>query len=196
LQLDQTKERKMPMKFDVRPLLKATLFVTLAFATLTGAAQSSTPEDHSGPMTKQAPNDASNKEIEEVMDEFHQAVTTHDGARLAKLFLPEGSLWLNVLTDNAYERTLHQNPSAVKVKVGNYQDFAKFVSTTTKALDPRHTNIVIHTDGTVAAVFFDFVFYIDGQSENHGSETWQLVRQTDGWRIAAITYSSDPFNQP
>jgi hypothetical protein len=46
----------------------------------------------------------------------------------------------------------------VKVKVGNYQDFAKFVSGTTKALDLRHTNIVTDTNGTVASVYFDFVF--------------------------------------
>jgi hypothetical protein len=36
---------------------------------------------------------------------------------------------------------------------------------------------------------------MDGRSdelENHGSETWQLVKAVDGWRIAAISYSSQP----
>jgi hypothetical protein len=31
-------------------------------------------------------------------------------------------------------------------------------------------------------------FYIDGQPENQGSETWQLVKTVDGWRIASITW--------
>ncbi|HEX3471610.1 MAG TPA: nuclear transport factor 2 family protein, partial [Silvibacterium sp.] len=126
-----------------------------------------------------------------VMTDFHEAVASHDGARLSNLFLPDGNL-LNVLTDNAYAHLKGNTPSAPKVKVSSYRDFAKFVSTTTKTLDPRHTNVVIHTDGTIATAYFDFVFFIDGQAENRGSETWQLVKGVDGWRIASIAYSSEP----
>lgn len=51
----------------------------------------------------------------------------------------------------------------------------------------------ILTDGTIASVYFNFVFLIDGKPENQGSETWQLVKTGDGWKIAAITtYSSNP----
>jgi hypothetical protein len=164
----------------------------LAFVALTVSTQKLMPQDHSVSGMKQASGDVSTKETQQVMDEFHEAVSLHDGARLAKRFLPEGSAWLNVLTDKAYEHALNQNPSTVTVKVGSYQDFAKFVSKTTKVLDPRHTNIMIRTSGTVASVYFDFVFFIDGQPKNQGSETGQLVKGTDGWRIAAISYSSEP----
>lgn len=119
-------------------------------------------------------------DIQRVMDNFHEAVVSHDGARLSALFIPEGSTWLNVLK------------SPAKVRVGSYQDFAKFVSTTKSALNPQHSHIKIHTDGTIASAYFDFVFKIDGKVENTGSETWQLVKGPDGWRIAAITYSSEP----
>jgi ketosteroid isomerase-like protein len=119
-------------------------------------------------------------DIQRVMDNFREAVVTHDGARLSALFIPEGSTWLNVLK------------SPAKVRVGSYQDFAKFVSTTKSALNPQHSHIKIHTDGTIASAYFDFVFMIDGKVENTGSETWQLVKGPDGWRIAAITYSSEP----
>ena len=44
-------------------------------------------------------------------------------------------------------------------------------------------------------MYFDFVLKIDGKDENRGSETWQLVKATAGWRIAAISYSSDPTVQ-
>lgn len=94
------------------------------------------------------------------MKEFHDAVVAHDGATLSSLFLPDANIWLNVLTDSAY--------------------------------DPEHSNIVIHRDGTIAAVYFDFVFKSDGKINNAGSETWQLVKAADGWRIAAICYSSNP----
>lgn len=131
-------------------------------------------------------------EIERVMSSFHDAVTSHEGERLAKLFLPDASLWLNVLTNEAYELTKSKSPATSKVRVSDYHSFAHFVSTTTKSLEPRHTNVMIHTDGTIATVYFDFVFLIDNHEENRGSETWQLVKSPDGWKIASIVYSSNP----
>ena len=146
------------------------------------AAQAATVNDHQ----------ADRAAIEKVMKQFHDAVVTHDGATLSGLFLPDANIWLNVLTDSTYDRAKAKTPAPPKVRVSNYRDFAKFVSTTTQSLDPEHSNIVIHTDGTIAAVYFDFVFKADGKANNAGSETWQLVKAGDGWRIAAISYSSNP----
>ena len=123
-------------------------------------------------------NDVS--DIQHLMTTFHEAVVAHDGSRLETLFIRDGSLWLNVLK------------SPPTVRVGSYHDFAKFVSTTKSALNPKHSRIRILTDGTIASVYFDFVFLIDGKAENKGSETWTLVKGADGWRIAALTYSSEP----
>lgn len=130
--------------------------------------------------------------IEQVMKEYHAAILAHDGTALAGLFLPDANLWLNVLTDSAYARAQAKSPTGQKVRVSSYRDFAKLVSTTPKNFDPEHSNVVIHTDGTIAAVYFDFVFNVDGKATNRGSETWQLVKAADGWRIASIIYSSDP----
>jgi hypothetical protein len=41
-------------------------------------------------------------------------------------------------------------------------------------------------------VYFDFIFLVDGKETNRGSETWVLVKSDGGWRIADITYSSNP----
>jgi len=178
---------------EMKQTLRYTLaIVTLAIAPLALGAQERKSRDV--PVSSAA-GQSDKSDIEQVMNNFHEAVVSHDGTRLSNLFLPEASLWLNVLTDEAYEHVKAGTASAPKVRASNYRDFAKFVSTTTKSLDPRHTNIVIHTDGTIATVYFDFVFLIDGKEENHGSETWQLVRGVDGWRIASIVYSSDPVAQ-
>lgn len=130
--------------------------------------------------------------VAEVMKQYHAAILAHDGTALSGLFLPDANLWLNVLTDSAYDRAKTKTAATQRVRVGNYRDFANFVSTTSKSLDPEHSNIVIHTDGTIAAVYFDFVFNSEGKANNAGSETWQLVKTVDGWRIAAICYSSNP----
>jgi hypothetical protein len=131
-------------------------------------------------------------DVQHVMDAYHEAVVTHDGSRLAALFIPEGSTWLNVLSDDAYARARAKSPYATKVRVGSYKDFAKLVSTSKANFNPTHTNIRIKSDGTIAAVYFDFVFLIDGKEQNRGSESWQLVKGSDGWRIATITCSSQP----
>jgi hypothetical protein len=126
------------------------------------------------------------------MKRDHAAILAHDGNALAALFLPDANLWLNVLTDSAYARAQTKSAIAQKVRVSNYKDFAKLVSTTPKSFDPEHSNVAIHTDGTIAAVNFDFVFNVDGKANNRGSESWQLVKAANGWRIASIIYSSEP----
>lgn len=130
--------------------------------------------------------------VQKVMDSFHRAVINHDGAQVAALFIPEGSAWLNVLSDEAYARAKVKSPNAPKIRPGSYKEFADFVSHSKVSLEPRHSHVRIHTDGTIAAAYFDFEFLIDGKIENRGSETWQLVKGPEGWRIAAITYSSSP----
>lgn len=147
-------------------------------------------DEHSHPTLARTYQDTI--DVQHVMDAFHQAVVTHDGARLAALFIPEGSAWLNVLSDDGYARAKAKSPQAHKIRLGSYRDFAKFVSDSKDSLDPRHSHIRIHSDGVIATAYFDFVFLINGKEENRGSETWQLVKDTEGWRIAAITYSSTP----
>jgi hypothetical protein len=131
-------------------------------------------------------------DVQHVMAAYHEAVLTHDGARLASLFIPQGSTWLNVLSDQAFAHLRTSKPGITKVKVGNYQDFAKAVSQSTKHMDPEHQHVRIQSDGTIASVYFDYVFLLDGKPENKGSETWQLVKGDNGWRIATIIYSSNP----
>ena len=131
-------------------------------------------------------------DVQHVMDAFHEAIVSHDGARLSALFVPEGSTWVNVLSDEAYARMKAKKPDLVKVRVSTYKDFAKFVSASKANLDPQHSHVQVRSDGTIASVYFDFVFMIDGKDQNHGSETWQLVKGAEGWRIVAITYSSNP----
>jgi ketosteroid isomerase-like protein len=162
----------------------------LAFLPIAAIAQTTAT---SAVQTQNANDQRANEiAIEQVMKQYHAAILAHDGTALAALFLPDANLWLNVLTDAAYAREQAKSPNAQKVRISNYQDFAKLVSTTPRTFDPEHSNIVIHTDGTIAVVYFDFVFNVDGKANNRGSETWQLVKAADGWRIASIIYSSQP----
>jgi hypothetical protein len=164
-----------------------------AFTILIGTAsfaQSSLPAETNKVDPASAASDT--VDVQHVIDAYHEAVLTHDGSRLSRLFLPQGGMWLNVLSDEAYARAKAKSPDAVKVRVGSYTDFAKLVSTSKASFNPTHTDLHENSDGTIASVYFDFVFLVEGKEQNRGSETWVLVKGTDGWRIAAITYSSNP----
>ena len=152
-------------------------------------AQSPSPAE--GNQTVPASIVADTVDVQHVIEAYHEAVLAHDGSRLASLFIPQ-SLWLNVLSDDTYVRVKAKKPDAVKIRVGSVADFAKLVSTSKASFNPTHTNLQINGDGTIASVYFDFVFLADGKETNRGSETWVLVKGSDGWRIAAITFSSNP----
>jgi hypothetical protein len=162
----------------------------LTILTATASLAQSPPPVESNEATS-ASTASDSVDVQHVIDAYHEAVLTHDGSRLANLFIPQ-SLWLNVLSDEAYARAKAKSPDAVKIRVGSYADFAKLVSTSKASFNPTHAHLEENSDGTIASMYFDFVFLVDGKEQNRGSETWVLVKGTDGWRIAAITYSSNP----
>jgi hypothetical protein len=163
--------------------------LTLLIGTAT-FAQSPNPAESNTAVPASTASDT--VDVQHVIDAYHEAVLTHDGSRLARLFIPQGSMWLNVLSDETYARAKEKSPDAVKIRVGSYTDFAKVVSASKANFNPTHTHLQENSDGTIASVYFDFVFLVDGKEQNRGSETWVLVKGSDGWRIAAITYSSNP----
>jgi hypothetical protein len=172
-------------RFISHPLLAFTMLASTA-----SFAQTALPAEGKTAVSASIASDT--VDIQHVMDAYHEAVITHDGSRLAQLFIPQGSMWLNVLSDDAYAQAKAKSPNAVRVRVGSVTDFAKVVSTSKASFNPTHTHLQVNSDGTIASVYFDFVFLIDGKEQNRGSETWVLVKGGNGWRIAAITYSSNP----
>ncbi|MDE1177115.1 MAG: nuclear transport factor 2 family protein [Edaphobacter sp.] len=151
------------------------------FMILIGAAsstQSPLPADTNKAVPTSTASDT--VDVQHVIDAYHEAVLTHDGSRLARLFFPQGGMWLNVLSDEAYARAKAKSPDAVKVRVGSYTDFAKLVSTSKASFNPTHTHLHENSDGTIASVYFDFVFLVDGKEQNRGSETWVVGQRKRG----------------
>jgi len=131
-------------------------------------------------------------DVDRLIAAYHQAVVSHDAPRLAALFVPAGTAWFSVLSEEGLKVARAKSADATKLKPGSVESFVQLVATSKSRLDPRHTNLQIRSDGAIATVTFDFSFLIDGKEQNRGSESWQLVKGTDGWRIASIIYSSNP----
>lgn len=86
-------------------------------------------------------------------------------------------------------RVKARDPQASKVTPSNWKKFSEFIGHANKPVEERFYNVRIDTNGAVASVWFDFDFLLDGKVTNRGSESWQMVRAEDGWKISSMLYS-------
>jgi hypothetical protein len=127
--------------------------------------------------------------INGVVEQFKAAIIAHDGKTLGSLFLQDHDSWLSVVDEKRWEKVKARHPKARKVFPSRWKKFAEFVQTETKPIEERFYNVRIDTNGAVASVWFDFDFIEDGKVVNRGSESWQMVRAEDGWKISSMLFS-------
>ena len=128
-------------------------------------------------------------QIEQVITRFQSAIIKKDKAGLNELFLPMNNSWIAVPTEATYRIVHAKHPKARRVMPGSYTEFVDFISTSPERMEEKFSNVKIETDGAVASVYFDFVFLSNGEQQNRGSETWQLINTGSGWKINALVYS-------
>lgn len=144
------------------------------------------------PVAAHASVETDTKDIDSLVTAFHASLASHDGPRLLSLFVPTGSAWFSAPTDEAFAALRLKKPDAVKLRPGSPQDFAAFVSGSKARIEEPYRDMKVLSDGTIAVVYFDFDFLADGRKKNTGTESWQLIRDTGGWRIVSLVYSSAP----
>lgn len=131
---------------------------------------------------------ADHARIQQLVERFKGAILTKNAEAMRAMFLPNGS-WLEGLDKKSLAQVRAKKPAAQPFSPGNYEQFAKFVGSTPKAIEETFDHVRIETDGTVGIVYFDYRFLIDGKPLNHGVETWQVVHTDDDWKISAMLYS-------
>jgi ketosteroid isomerase-like protein len=136
-------------------------------------------------------HDADVAAINQVVEQFKAAIIAHDGKALGSLFMQDHDSWLSVaaVDDAAFAAVKARNPAARRVRKGSWREFADMVQNASKPMEERFYNVRIDTNGAVGSVYFDFDFLSDGKVTNRGSETWQMVRAEDGWKIGAMLFS-------
>ena len=143
-----------------------------------------------GPAHADAPSRSADvAAIEQVVERFKAAILAHDGKTLDGLFLADHDSWLEVADERTWAEVKRKHPEARKVVVDARRKFVEFVQHGTRPVEERFYNVRIETNGAIGMVYFDFDFIADGKVNNRGSETWQMVRAEDGWKIAAMLYS-------
>nr|WP_314540570.1 nuclear transport factor 2 family protein [uncultured Massilia sp.] len=128
--------------------------------------------------------------IQQVVQQFQDAIKAHDGKKLGSLFLQDHDSWISVLDDQTWKEAKARFPKAEKYRKSSWKKFADMIQDDKGGtLEERFYNVRIETNGAVGSVYFDFDFLDNGKVTNRGAESWQMVRAEDGWKISSMLFS-------
>lgn len=141
---------------------------------------------------------ADKQQIEAIVETFRMAIINKDPESFMKLFLHEDITWSGVTNDASLARINAgiKDPDAPRPRKYFSSKPRKFIEGIAKdpaRLEETFDTMRIDSDGDVAQVWFNYTFVENGHKNNWGKESWQMVRTTTGWKIAAVIWSME-FN--
>ena len=108
------------------------------------------------------------------------AMREHNGEKLLQQFSPQAVL----------QRALNNGD----VKTTDIQGFAKSISQAGRHLDEQLLSVTIQQQDNLASVWTPFAFYLDGKLSHCGSNSFQLIKIGEQWKIhylIDVTYTGD-----
>lgn len=137
--------------------------------------------------------------IDAVINAFKLSIQEKNKARFLALFVDVERPMIAVVDEVGYQKRKELVAQYNKEENGNLIATRTFTVTPLKAIDRKIKrsetsrqeilNIKTRTDGNIANVYFDYVFYVDGKKNNWGKESWQLVNTAAGWKISSVIFS-------
>lgn len=133
-------------------------------------------------------------EIHGIIEAFGQAIKEKDKPAFMSLFVADGVSWIGVFSDKEFSKFSGQEGMPGKLYKSSPSDFIEWIISADGATRETFENVVVNTDGEVAAVYFDYKFYLDNNVHNWGAESWLLVNTESGWKIQAVNFSYSSNN--
>jgi len=143
--------------------------------------------------------------LNEIVKSFETSIINKDKSKFMSLFVEGTVSWIGVHTETDYENELKwANSKAgieLKEKIGDkFREPAKYRHSTPEIFidfiidnikQPREeiSNVKVVSNGEVATIYFDYIFYDGDRKNNSGAENWQLINSGSGWKINAVNYS-------
>ena len=108
-------------------------------------------------------------------------IAAHDGAAISALLVPNGGA--SVVTEGPNgSRTVQRR---------SWAELLARVTTSHDKLEERLIDPAIESDGSVAMVWGNFVFLVNGKVDHCGTDHFNLVRDSSGaWKIADASWSN------
>ena len=119
-----------------------------------------------------------------------QAVLTPVKAALAGIAAHDAGAIQAQLTGEGGATVVVQNADGTsKIDHLAWPQFLAAIRPSGDSYEERITDPAIESDGHVALVWSPYVFYLNGKPHHCGTDHFDLVRQSDGWKIVNITWS-------
>lgn len=131
-------------------------------------------------LSAQAPRTARDSVVATVT-EFFRAMTARDTAAANRVQISEG-VWFAVRT---------QGDSAV-VSARGADAFVRQLATMKDTLVERMWKPTVQIHGPIANVWAEYDFHRNGKFSHCGVDAFSLIRTRAGWKIATITYTTEP----
>lgn len=164
------------------------LLVSIAVASLTPTLHAQVPEY----IGKHEATERDEQAILQVASDFRAALVSKDAKKLSGLLLHSKILFTSPASPARVRKARAEaDVHADGVNPAGATAFMNFVAASKEPIEERFHNIKITQDGYVAWVMFDFEFLAGGQVQNHGVETWQMIKTADeSWKILSVVWSS------
>ena len=108
-------------------------------------------------------------------------IAAHDGGAINALLVPNGGACV-----------VTEGPNGSRsVQRRSWAELLSRVTTSTDRLEERLTDPAIESDGSIAMVWGNYVFLINGKADHCGIDHFNLVRDSSGaWKIADASWSA------
>jgi Putative lumazine-binding len=115
--------------------------------------------------------------ILEVVKQLFDGMRAGDSALVRSTFHPQALL-----------ATAENQGAGAKLRIEALDTFFKAVGSPHDSVyDERTRNEIVHQDGTLAAVWVEYSFYVGSRFNHCGVDSFQLAKVGSEWKIVAIT---------
>ena len=146
----------------MRQTLTAGFIVLL---TLTAGAQTAPPADEKTAVLG-------------AVQQFFDTMTSRDVDGARRVLMPEGRMF----------SVREQNGQQV-VRASAIEDYLKGLGTRKQENRERMWNPEVRIHGAIASVWTPYDFWVDGKFSHCGVDIFDLVKTSEGWKIAGATYT-------
>jgi len=128
----------------------------------------------------------SEEQLKHIIEDFRVAIITqNDFEKFSELFLHDSITWAAIFTQKTKDIILKQTPDFA-FHSGDYKTFYKSLEGKT---EEKFYNVKINRRGDFATISFDYIFLLNSEIQNWGTEYWSLILVNNKWKITSVTWS-------
>ena len=127
-------------------------------------------------------------EIKEVVEKFRVGMIERDREKFKILFHSDQIPWIMVFSDEMVKRKRLTNPKFPRTFGSVRAPWENMKGDNKDKHEEKIWNVRIDTDGYLASVHFNYSDHLNGFMRSEGTESWDLVRDDENWKIISVSY--------